>query len=177
MTLNQNLENINNMILYLDDYRNFEIDSDTGEIINNLKPNYIKIYVSCINNCPIEGEIKISRIIIALIKINKLNPNKICLSDTCGNLKSEDFTSIINHCKMGEIDITKFSLHLHIHPDREKEAEKIFHEALDNGINEFDVSDVNNGGCSVTMDKSDLTPNMNYEQYYRFLTNYLESRL
>ena len=46
-------------------------------------------------------------------------------------------------------------------------------EALDNGINEFDVSAVNTGGCSVTMDKSDLTPNMNYEQYYRFLTNYL----
>jgi hydroxymethylglutaryl-CoA lyase len=173
MSLTENLENINNMMLYLDDYRNFDIDSDTGEIINNFKPNYIKIYVSCINHCPIEGEIKFSRIISELIKINKLNPTKICLSDTCGNLKSEDFTSIINYCKEGGIDIKKFSLHLHIHPHREKEAEKIFHEALDNGINEFDVSAVNTGGCSVTMDKSKLTPNMNYEQYYKFLTSYL----
>jgi hydroxymethylglutaryl-CoA lyase len=173
MSLTENLENINNMMLHLHDYRNFDIDSDTGEIINNLKPSYIKIYVSCINHCPIEGEIKFSRIISELIKINKLNPTKICLSDTCGNLKLEDFASIINHCKEGGIDIKKFSLHLHIHPDREKEAEKIFHKALDNGINEFDVSAVNTGGCSVTMDKSDLTPNMNYEQYYKFLNSYI----
>lgn len=177
MSLHENLENIKNMILYLDDYRNFEFEPETGEITANFKENYIKIYVSCINRCPIEGEIKLSRIISHLLKIHKLNPTRICLSDTCGNLKPEDFVSIINYCKNVGIDIKKFSLHLHIHPDKEIEAEKIMFIALDNGINEFDVSDFMTGGCSVTMDKSNLAPNMNYEQYYRFLTNYFTSRV
>jgi hypothetical protein len=53
------------------------------------------------------------------------------------------------------------------------EIEKIVHSALDNGITEFDVSELDTGGCSITMDKNKILPNLSYEQYYKFLTNYL----
>jgi hydroxymethylglutaryl-CoA lyase len=177
MSLSDSLLNINEMMLYLHHNRNYELDETTGELIRKLNKHHVKIYVSCINHCPIEGEIKMTSIISQIMKINKLNPNKICLSDTCGNLKLKDFSLIINYCKQANINIKNFSLHLHIHPDREKEAEKIMFFALDNGINEFDVSDFSSGGCSVTMKKSELAPNMNYEQYYRFLTKYLMDKI
>jgi hydroxymethylglutaryl-CoA lyase len=173
MSLNESLQNISDIMTYLDDYNYCKINSETEEIIYNNKINKIKIYISCINHCPIEGEIKLSRIISQIIKINKLKPTTICLSDTCGNLTAENFNDIIKYCKNLEIDIKKFSLHLHIHPDREEEAEKIVFLALDNGINEFDVSYLTTGGCSLTIDKSNIAPNMNYEQYYKFLINYL----
>ena len=55
----------------------------------------------------------------------------------------------------------------------QEEVEKIVHTAIDYGIEEFDVSNLITGGCSVTMERNNLTPNMSYEQYYKFLTNYL----
>ena len=47
------------------------------------------------------------------------------------------------------------------------------HTAIDYGIEEFDVSYLTTGGCSVTMDKNKLAPNMSYEQFYKYITNYL----
>ena len=99
--------------------------------------------------------------------------DKICLSDTCGTITHSDFVEIIENIKKIGINIEKISLHLHVKPNREKEMEEIFHSALDYGIREFDVSELKTGGCSVTMDKNNLAPNMSYEQYYKFLINYL----
>jgi len=133
--------------------------------------------VSCINECPIEGKIDNSIIIDKLEYLSKFNTNKICLSDTCGTLDTKDFIYILKICKNRGIDITKFSLHLHVKPEREHIVEQLVFIALDNGINEFDVSELSTGGCSVTMDKNKIAPNMNYEQYYKFLLNYLVNRM
>ena len=99
--------------------------------------------------------------------------DRICLSDTCGSLTNDEFHEIIGKLYQIGADINKFTLHLHVKPDREDEVEKIMHTAIDYGIEEFDVSYLKSGGCSVTMDKNKLAPNMSYEQYYKFLTNYL----
>lgn len=159
MTLDENYNNINNMLAFLDD--------------SPLKDYNIKLYVSCINKCPIEGNIMISTIVDNLVKLHKLRPNKICLSDTCGELEPIQLFNIIQGLIFNRIDLSKISLHLHVKPERELEVEKIVHIAIDHGINEFDVSAVNTGGCSVTMDKKQLAPNMSYDQYYKFLTSYL----
>jgi hypothetical protein len=74
------------------------------------------------------------------------------------------------------LNIEKFSMHLHVNPKREREVEELVFIALDNGINEFDVSDLSSGGCSITIKSDNLLPNMNYDQYYKYLTNYLISR-
>ena len=140
----------------------------------NINPNNkIRVYVSCINECPIEGKIPILNIVTELFVLSTLNIDKICLSDTCGTLTNDFFIEIIENAKKVGINPNRFSLHLHVRTERENEVEKIIHTAIDYGIDEFDVSELITGGCSVTMDKNKLAPNMNYEQYYKFLTNYL----
>jgi hydroxymethylglutaryl-CoA lyase len=132
-----------------------------------------KIYISCINECPIEGKIPIENIVRDLFAINILNIDKICLSDTCGTLDNDIFLYLIKSAKNSGFDINKLSLHLHVNQNNLNEIEKIVHSALDNGITEFDVSELDTGGCSITMDKNKILPNLSYEQYYKFLTNYL----
>lgn len=158
MDLNENLINLKNMMIILKE--------------SNI-PYKVKLYLSCINECPIEGKISVEKIVDRLIELQLLNFDNICLSDTCGTLTKTDFIDIIENSKKAGIDAKIFSLHLHIKPERENDAEEIVHTALSYGILEFDVSDLNTGGCSVTMDANKLVPNMSYKQYYRFLTNYL----
>lgn len=158
-TLNETYSTLVNMMSYLD-----------KSSVENYR---VKLYVSCINDCPIEGKIHSHNIVSELFSLSLLNFDKICLSDTCGTLTHEKFIDIIEDTKKVGIDTKKFSLHLHVNPEREEEVEKIFHTAINYGINEFDVSDLKTGGCSVTMDREKISPNMSYEQYYKFLTNYL----
>ena len=108
-----------------------------------------------------------------MVKLHKLRPDKLCLSDTCGELQDVQLYNIIQGLIFNKLDLSRFSLHLHVKPERELEVEKLFHLALDHGINEFDVSYLKSGGCSLTMDKNKIAPNMSYEQYYKFLTSYL----
>lgn len=173
MSLSDNYRNLTNMMYYLQDYSNILINSETDDISENYSTYKIKLYVSCINECPIEGKISTNSIIGELVALNILNFDTICLSDTCGTLTHKDFVDIIEKSKMVGLDIKKFSLHLHVKPNREKEVEEIFHTALDYGIREFDVSDLKSGGCSITINKNSLVPNMSYEQFYKFLTNYM----
>jgi hydroxymethylglutaryl-CoA lyase len=167
--ISENLSNLNEMMNILDDYKKREINEGKNDV------NYkTKLYISCINECPLEGKISLSKIIGQLYFLNLLKFDKICLADTCGTLTNDDFIKImdalINDVK---ININNISLHLHIKPDRENEVEQIVHNAIDYGIKEFDVSNLNTGGCSITMDNNKLTPNMSYEQYYKFLKSYL----
>jgi isopropylmalate/homocitrate/citramalate synthase len=158
MSLTTTFQQINNMI-------------HTLEATSN--KHKTKIYVSCINECPLEGKIPLLNIVSELFVLSTMKVDKICLSDTCGTLTKEDFVDIIENTKKVGIDTKLFSLHLHVKPEREEEVQEIVHIALDYGIEEFDVSYLNTGGCSATMNKSELVPNMSYDQYYKFLTNYL----
>jgi isopropylmalate/homocitrate/citramalate synthase len=159
MNLNQTYSNLIIMMRHLDDLQ-----------VENYN---VKLYVSCINECPIEGKIHTHNIVSELFTLSLMKFTRICLSDTCGSLTNDEFINIIEDTKKVGIDTKKISLHLHVKPERENEIEKIFHTALDYGIVEFDVSDLTTGGCSVTMDKNKMAPNLSYEQYYKFLTTYL----
>jgi isopropylmalate/homocitrate/citramalate synthase len=161
MSLKDSDNDIYTMLQELDDNKN-----------RNVSP-FVKVYVSCINECPIEGKINNDLIVNRLLTLNNMNVDTICLSDTCGSLNSEDFEYIVDTCKNYGINMRKLSLHLHVKNNNESEVEKIFHKALDRKIINFDVSALDSGGCSVTMDKNKLTPNMNYDQYYKFLTSYI----
>jgi hydroxymethylglutaryl-CoA lyase len=164
MTLEENLNHLKTMMNILDN----EMKTNDG-----IEKNKVKLYVSCINECPIEGKIPTTRIVDKLLELHHLNVDKICLSDTCGTLTKEDFMDIINNITKKGLETKKISLHLHVNPEREDEIEEIVHSAFNHGIYEFDVSYNGSGGCSVTMDKNKLAPNMNYEQFYKFLMNYL----
>lgn len=157
-----------------------EIQSMIEELNNNTYRKVapiIKLYVSCISECPIEGKIDCDFIINRLVKLNTLKVDAICLSDTCGTLQVEEFENIIDACiRFGLVRPIKFSLHLHVKEGREDEVEKIIHKALEYKIIDFDVSSLNTGGCSVTMNRQRLLPNLSYDLYYKSLCNYILSK-
>jgi hydroxymethylglutaryl-CoA lyase len=155
-------------------------DNEIVEMLYNLNKNMtrlsnpiVKLYVSCINECPIEGKIDNDFIVNRLLKLNQMKIDNICISDTCGSLDLEDFEYIIETCKYFGLPASNLSLHLHVIPGREKIVEKIIHKALDLNITTFDVSALESGGCSVTMEKNKLAPNLSYDLYYKSLCNYI----
>jgi hypothetical protein len=152
----------------------FMIDIIENKNIYNKTPINIKLYVSCINECPIEGKIDNDYIIKNILELNKLNVTNICLSDTCGTLCADDFEYIVDTCNIFGIPFSKFSLHLHVKQDRINDVKQIFFKALDRKINCFDVALLNTGGCSVTMSKKDIAPNLSYELYYKFMVDYID---
>jgi hypothetical protein len=79
----------------------------------------------------------------------------------------------MDSCLFFGIPPSKISLHLHVKKERERDIEEIIHKALDYKIINFDVSSLDSGGCSVTMDKRNLTPNLSYNLYYKALCNYI----
>jgi hydroxymethylglutaryl-CoA lyase len=154
-----------------------ESDDELIEMLYDLENKFdktiVKLYVSCINECPIEGKIDNDFIVNRLLNLHNLNVDIICLSDTCGSLDPEDFEYIIDTCKFFGIPMSKLSLHLHVHPDRINIIEQIIWKALDRKIVNFDVSNLKRGGCSVTMNQSQLCPNLSYELYYQSICKYI----
>jgi isopropylmalate/homocitrate/citramalate synthase len=155
-------------------------DKDIYEMLYELDDNncrrtkpFVKLYVSCINECPIEGKIDNDFIVNRILNLNKMNVDSICLSDTCGSLNEEDFEYIVDTCAFFGFPLSKFSLHLHVKKDRENEIKNIIHMALDRKIINFDVSYLETGGCSVTMNSKKLLPNLSYDLYYKSLCNYI----
>lgn len=165
MTLQQSDEDIYSMLYKLE---------ENIKIVRNPK---IKLYVSCINECPIEGKIDNDYIVHRLLNLSKMNVENICLSDTCGTMEIEDFEYIIETSLYFGLQPSKLSLHLHVKPGRENIIEQIIHKALDYKITIFDVSMLDSGGCSVTMKKGDLSPNLSYELYYKALYNYISKNI
>ena len=162
-TLDENIEEIEKMF-HLIDY--------------NYNNDYkIKLYISCINECPIEGKINNDIVINEILKYKKYNIENICLSDTCGTLDIVDFEYIIDKCNTLGIPYSNFSLHLHVKDDRKDIVKKIIHKAFDKKIMNFDVSVLKSGGCSVTIDNNKLLPNLSYELFYESLVDYIENNI
>jgi hypothetical protein len=158
-----------------------ESDKDIYKMLDDLEfniyrenPYYIKLYVSCINECPIDGKINNYLIVKRLRKLyNGMKINSFVLTDTCGTLKEEDFEYIVDSCSYFEIPKTTFALHLHVKKGNEKIVERIIHKALDKNITKFDVSLLDSECGYINIDKINLLPNLSYELYYKFLCNYI----
>jgi len=153
----------NTNILFEDNYIDLVNIIDSINKFNKTKSS-IKIYISCISKCPVQ-------IITTINKIITLKPNKICLSDNYGIITLADFKTILNGIDINKIKYPQLTLHLHINPNKEDEAEQIVHTALDYGIYEFDVSIIPSSHSFI--DSPKIVPIMNYNQYYKFLTTYL----
>jgi isopropylmalate/homocitrate/citramalate synthase len=128
----------------------------------------VKLYLSCIDCCPISGQIPLDFIANEIKYYNEIcKPDIICLSDTCGNLSIDNFIILIDMINKLGVPVSKLSLHLHIDKNNIDNVQKIFTTALDRNILEFDVSMLNTGGCSVTMGTK-IKPNLPYNLYYKF---------
>ena len=160
-----------------------ESDQEIYEMMYQLDENtfrmqkpFVKLYVSCINECPIEGKIGNDFIVNRILQLSKMNVDNICLSDTLGTITLDDFEYIAESCIFFGLPPSKLSLHLHVKPEKANEVLKIIHRALDFKITNFDVSVLNTGGCSVTLDKKSLAPNLSYELYYESFVRYIEKK-
>ena len=136
------------------------------------KTHDIKLYLSCIDECPIGGKISLQDIVEEImhyyVNHNK-SINELCLSDTCGTLKHDRFKIIIDTLlDYYRIEPEILSLHLHVCESNLSDVSSIIQYALDKNIIKFDVSYFKNmGGCSVTMEKNQINGNLTYEQIYK----------
>ena len=147
---------------------------DNGSNENSKK----KLYISCIDQCPIVGKIDKSFIINELLYYNEnYNFDEICLSDTCGNLSFENFFYIIENATYLGIPTTKLSLHLHISNENMENSKKILKYCFENEINKFDISSLATGGCSITIENKKLHPNLAYGIFYSILYEYIYEKI
>jgi hydroxymethylglutaryl-CoA lyase len=137
-----------------------------------------KLYISCINECPLEGKIDNDVIVYEILNYHKNFPliNEYCLSDTCGSLNFDDYKYIIDACIFFGMPSTKLSLHLHVNKENMEDFKKIIFHSLDSNIIRFDVSVLESGGCSVTLPSSKLLPNLSYEVFNKIYSKYIELR-
>jgi hypothetical protein len=134
-----------------------------------------KLYISCINQCPIAGRIDNDWIVHELLDYHKKFAfDEFCLSDTCGTITYDDFEYIVDSITYFGLQSSKISVHLHVSPKNTDNIKQILKYCFRNKINRFDVSVLNTGGCSVTMRKEDLCPNMTYEMVYDIFVKYIE---
>ena len=115
-------------------------------------------------------------IVHRLLQLNTKRVDLLCLSDTCGTLTCDDFEYIVDTCYYFGIPYSKFALNLHVNYGKEIEVEKIIHKALDRKIINFDVSLLDSGGCSITISKDKMVPNLSYDLYYKSLVNYIKRK-
>lgn len=145
------------------------------DLLNTSEVKNIKLYVSCITECPITGNKDLKYICNELdYYIRKYeNLTELCLSDTCGTLNFYDFKNIIDYIFMyyDSTILDKISLHLHKNKNM-NETYDILNYAYNNGIRKFDVSCLENaGGCSVTMNNSNMKENLHYDEINSLLFN------
>ena len=130
----------------------------------------VKLYISCINQCPIQGKINIDFILSEIEYYKNLNMfDEFCLSDTCGNIIYEDFKNILDET-LKIVPDKCISLHMHRSQSDINELNKIITYAYNKNICNYDVSALENvGGCSVSIEKNNLVGNINYSDLLTIL--------
>lgn len=133
-----------------------------------------KLYMSCINKCPVSGYIPNNFCIDEIIYYyNHYSFDELCLSDTCGELSFGGYQYIIDKCIERGIPKSLFSLHLHVSTEQYENLEQILFYSFSLGINKFDISLLETGGCSVTMKPKEIHSNLSYDLFYEILYKYI----
>ena len=155
-------------------YKKYELEEMTQYIKTLNSPVKTKLYISCINECPVTGPVDNDFIIHEIISSYGLvdEYDEICISDTMGTLLSRDFEYIVDGLIRFGVAASRLSIHLHINRHNEQEAKQILFACFRRKIERFDVSVISDGGCSVTMDSDKLKPNMTYEFLYAAIEEY-----
>lgn len=124
-----------------------------------------KLYISCINECPIDGKIDNDFIIHQVVdNYQKYDLEEICLSDTCGSLTFKNYKYLIDSLLQYSFLRTKIGLNLRINNKNQYEMEEIIRYSIKNNICRFDVS------MSLAYDKTCVSRQFNsYIMSYNFL--------
>jgi len=157
-----------------------ETKENIKEVLKNPKTfDNVKLYVSCITNCPISGIQDNEYIINELYEYLHIDGiNEVCISDTCGDMRYSNFKHIIDYLSIEmNYNLEKISLHLHINANDDKKnssnIDDIIEYAIKNNIYKFDVTSMENiGGCSIVINnKKELYGNLTYDRLYQSIYN------
>lgn len=160
------IKNVSLITSVSDEFQKKNINKTLQETKKNISEmvsvNYfdnMKLYISCINKCPIYGVINNDVVVDEILSYTKHdNINEFCISDTCGNLNFQNFKYIIDNV-LKELHADYISLHLHVSDDNIENVTDIINYAVSKEIIKFDVSYFDNvGGCTVTIKEK---PNRN----------------
>lgn len=133
-----------------------------------------KLYISCITECPIDGKQDIDYVLREILLYHtEYTFEELCLSDTCGTLTADEYVYLLDSLLFFGVPASKISLHLHVNEGNHDDIRRILWHSFDCGVNQFDVSILETGGCSVTMDKTKLLPNLSYDLFHRIRNQYL----
>jgi len=157
-------------------YKKIELQEMMEYIAKLSLPCKTKLYISCINECPIAGPIDRDFIIYEILSSygSSTEYDELCLSDTTGTLNLRDFEYITDGLIRFGIPPSRISVHLHINSENERDAKQILFACFKRKINKFDVSVILEGGCSVTMGKDKIKPNMTYDFFNSVFEEYQE---
>ena len=142
---------------------------ELNDMMNYLDKNHHtgmrKLYISCINECPIFGKIDNHSVIEEILYYkDNFHFDNICLSDTCGTLSYKDMKEIIEYLLEFNMKPEKLSIHLHLHNDDRAKIQSMLNFLIINNIRLFDVSMLEDaGGCSVTINEGKTKRNLTYQ--------------
>ena len=152
-----------NLLLFLQDLPPLNLNKNI-DLYSNVKPFNIRLYIDY------DYETNQNEIIRHLFYLHKFHIDKICIVDRHGKMKKVDLLFLLENIKK-YFHVQHFSLQFHCNKDNEHIVEELFHIALDNNINEFNVND--NILNKHTKRDQNIIPVLNYQSYYKFLSNYL----
>lgn len=149
---------------------------ETYNVIQNIRNNEefdnIKLYLSCINYCPVsKNKININTIISYIKEYIDLGINEICLSDTAGTLSENEFKILVKRILLDDIEPKNISFHFHKNNNSNVIKNTVY--ALQHGFKHFDVSNIETGGCHMTLSKTELSPNMSYTDIHKSFNEYM----
>ena len=131
-----------------------------------LRFDSVKVYLSCVDQCPVLGGGRLHAYQIADSVLDYLTipqVSEICLSDTIGTLTAIKLAEILEEVAAAGVSMNKISLHLHVKKDNVRNTTAMMYVASIAGIKKLDVSDTTIGGCNMTMDASQMHGNLTYD--------------
>lgn len=157
----------------IEDTKNELEDIFTFLSSTNIDNYHTKIYISCVNECPVSG----NRISLATITreivwyLNNFPNTKICISDTCASLTFSDYEHIISQILfLYSTDIENLSLHLHVNHNNIDNVNEILLFSRRMKIRSIDVSILNTGGCNITLTEDKIFSNLHYKDIHKLFT-------
>ena len=148
----------------------FERFRNMLNLLDDRKQHHIKGYISCIGDCPFEGDMSVSRILYTIEQFNKLGVDEICIADTIGTLKPGKLQELFS-LSSKIYDHSKMSLHLHTENEL---TTYVWKEnlivSINNNVLKFDTSLLGLGGCPAVYSKGKKkTGNLNIRYAAKFL--------
>lgn len=123
---------------------------------------WLRTYISCCFGCPYEEQID-KRVLYRILLTLPIEVDEIIISDTIGKFDENSLNGILSSLKE-QFNMNKFGLHVHCTNDK---IPTLFSVALKYGINNYDVSLSQLGGCPYA--NKDINYNMSALETVKYL--------